>query len=176
MSLITPSFGIFQKKRQQHRRSRRPPPFSAATKFFFFIAFLAELGNFESYETMLFFQIFWGRWRKTAAADGGSKVACKGKFLKKNNLVSYYSKFPNSARNEIKIFFCGGGKRRRTAGAAVLPPFFIQIFSNIFLLTYLKRFCFNIFKSTGVALNLRYTLINENLRRGLLVREKIKKK
>ena len=38
-------------------------------------------------------------------------------------------------------------------------------YSNIFLLIYLKRFCFNIFKSTGEALNLRYTLINENLKK-----------
>jgi hypothetical protein len=39
VSLITPSFGIFQKKRQQHLRSRRPPPFSAATKKFFLLHF-----------------------------------------------------------------------------------------------------------------------------------------
>ena len=34
-----------------------------------------------------------------------------------------------------------------------------------FLLTYLKRFCFNIFKSLVEALNVRYTLINENLKK-----------
>ena len=32
-----------------------PPSFSAAAAKFFFIAFLAELGNLESFETMLFF-------------------------------------------------------------------------------------------------------------------------
>ena len=49
-------------------------------------------------------------------------------------------------------------------------------YSNIFLLIYLKRFCLNIFKSLGEALNLRYTLINENLKKksaGLVIREKI---
>ena len=54
-SLITPTIGIFKKKRLRDRRSRRPPPFTAATKKKFFIAFLAELGNLESFETMLFF-------------------------------------------------------------------------------------------------------------------------
>ena len=38
--------------------------------------------------------------------------------------------------------------------------FFFYI--NINLLTRQTRFCSNIFKSTGEALNLRYTLINEN--------------
>ena len=105
-------------------RRRFPPPRKK-----FFIAFLAELGNFESYETMLFFQIFWGRWRKTAAADGGSKVACKGKFLKKNNLVSYYSKLPNSARNEIKIFFFWRRKTAADGGSGGPAAIF---YSNIF--------------------------------------------
>ena len=77
-------------------------------------------------------------------------------------MVSNDSKLPNSARNAKKKFFVGGGKRRRTAGAAVPPPF--SLF-KYFLLTSLKRFCFNIFKITGELLYLRYTLINDNLKK-----------
>ena len=60
-----------------------------------------------------------------------------------------------------KIFFGGGRKRRRTAEAAVPTPFLLKIQ----LLTYQKRFCSNNFKNTREALNLRYTLMNENLKK-----------
>ena len=49
-SIITQSFGIFKKKAVEPP----PPPISAATKNFLF-AFLAELGDLESYETNFFF-------------------------------------------------------------------------------------------------------------------------
>ena len=50
-----PNYWFLLKKRRRNRCSRRPPLFTAATKKKFFIAFLAELGNLESFETMLFF-------------------------------------------------------------------------------------------------------------------------
>ncbi len=54
-SIITQSFGIIKEKRRRDRRLRHSPPISAATKKKFFFAFLAELGNLESFEAMLFF-------------------------------------------------------------------------------------------------------------------------
>ena len=74
-------------------------------------------------------------------------------------MVSNDSKLPNSARNAIKKILAaaaenGGGRRYRR-----------HFLFKYFLLIYLKRFCLNIFKSLGEALNLRYTLINENLKK-----------
>ena len=78
----------------------------------FFIAFLAELGNLESFETMLFFsKIF----RLTSNPAGDLVIFFK--FSKKNNMVSNDSKLPNSARNAIQVFFVaaenGGGRREQ---------------------------------------------------------------
>ena len=77
-------------------------------------------------------------------------------------MVSNDSKLPNSARKAIKKILAaaaenGGGRRERRYRRHFLIKYF--------LLTYLKRFCFNIFKSLVEALNLRYTLINENLKK-----------
>ena len=51
MSLISQIFGNFK----QTVAEPPLPPFTAAAAKNFFIAFLAELGNLESFETMLFF-------------------------------------------------------------------------------------------------------------------------
>ena len=69
-----------------------------------FIAFLAELGNLESFETMFFFENLKKMTKSPAGLLGRRKI------FEKNNMVSNDSKLPNSARNAIKIFFLVAAK------------------------------------------------------------------
>jgi hypothetical protein len=94
-------------------------------------------------------------------------------------MVSDDSKLSNSARNTIKKIVW---RRRKTAVFGGSGGQIAVFYFKLFLLTHHKRFCYNIFKSSGDVLNLRYTLINENLKKmtkspaGLVIREKFFRK
>ena len=92
-----------------------------------------------------------------AAFSAAAGWLVRGKIVEKNNMFSNDSKLPNSARNAIKNCYLTAAENWIYLDK--------REFEKYFLLTYLKSFFFNIFKSTGEALNLRYTWINENLKK-----------